>query len=884
MVGRRGHFESHGRCRSRHNPLHVTLTPGARLGPYEIQSLLGAGGMGEVHKARDTRLERDVAVKVLSAAAIDPDRLRRFEQEARATAALNHPNILAIFDVGTHDGVSYVVSELLDGETLRDRLKPGPLPLRKAIDFATQIARGLAAAHEKGIVHRDLKPENIFVSPDGRVKILDFGLAKLTARNAADGHTVAPTIDRGTTPGMVLGTIGYMSPEQVRGLETDSRADIFSFGTILYEMLTGRRAFKGDTEADTMTAILTAEPPEIADPARALPPTLDRVVRRCLEKSPVERFQSARDLAFDLEGMSTTSHAGGSVAAVGPAAASPRRWSAGVMAAALALGLTLGGVATWLASARSKATSAPVTFQQLTFRRGTIRSARFTPDGDTVVYSSAWEGKPQEVYSTRIGAVGERPLGIQGEVLAISKSGEMALLLNVRVLSNWMQTGTLARAPLGGGAPREVLRDIGDAEWSPDGQQLVVTRFLPAQRHWRLEYPVGAVIYETDMWIERPRLSRDGSKILLLEHPINGDSRGKAIVVTLKGERTVLTPEYPSIGGISWSPAGDEAWFTASVAGNRNDLLAVRPGGSVRQVSPAPASVTIEDVRSDGRLLLQTASTKARMLVKTPGDAAERDLSWFDYPLLRDISADGSTILFDEEGEGGGPNYSVFVRKTDGTPAVRIGEGYALRLSPDLQSALTGEPSATNAFTITPVGPGDPRKFTIPLQSVNFGRWFPDGKRLVFLGSEPGHGRRSYEYTIASDKLRPITPEGVTGALVSPDGRSLVVTTTDGKRKVWPLDGGEPRELAGLLAQDGVAAWSADSRSLWVSAPVEGRGRDLARLDLATGRRERLLTFGPSDPAGVRGVGPPQVSADGRTYAYRYSQLLSDLFLANGLK
>src|SRR5262245_10218113 len=280
----------------------MLLSAGMKLGPYEIVAPVGAGGMGEVYRARDPRIGRDVAVKVLPAAfSKDPERLRRFEQEARSAGVLNHPNILAIYDVGMHDGAPYVVSELLAGENLRDRLKVGAVPPRKAIELAIQVAQGLAAAHEHGIVHRDLKPENLFLTRDGRVKILDFGLAKLTTvdRNAGAGPS-APTMGTDTGPGTVWGTVGYMSPEQVRGQAVDHRADLFAFGAILYEMLSGKRAFQGASPADTMSAILKEDPPELTRSAEGIPPALERLVFHCLEKGPGERFQSARDLAFDL--------------------------------------------------------------------------------------------------------------------------------------------------------------------------------------------------------------------------------------------------------------------------------------------------------------------------------------------------------------------------------------------------------------------------------------------------------------------------------------------------------------------------------------------------------------------------------------------------------
>src|ERR1700683_5104990 len=301
----------------------MALSAGIKLGPYEIQTLIGAGGMGEVYRAHDARLDRTVAIKVLPISySADRDRLQRFAQEARSAAALNHPNILSIFDIGDNRGAPYVVSELLEGETLRDCLKHGPLSLRKSIEYALQVARGLAAAHEKGIVHRDLKPENLFITDDGRVKILDFGLAKLThppelVREGGD----APTIQVATEPGVVMGTVGYMSPEQVRGKDTDARSDIFSFGAILYEMISGKRAFHGETPADTMSAIIKDEPPELADLRLNVPPALERIVRHCLEKNPAQRFHSISDVAFGLEvltGISSTTTSGAQRVAPAP--------------------------------------------------------------------------------------------------------------------------------------------------------------------------------------------------------------------------------------------------------------------------------------------------------------------------------------------------------------------------------------------------------------------------------------------------------------------------------------------------------------------------------------------------------------------------------------
>src|ERR1700757_2969255 len=292
----------------------MELSAGTKLGPYEIVEPLGAGGMAEVYRAKDTRLGREVAIKLLPESfAKDADRLWRFEQEARAVAALDHPNILAIHDVAENNGAPFLVSEFLEGNSLRQELNRSALPMRRAVDYGTQIAQGLAAAHDKGIIHRDLKPENIFVTQDGRLKILDFGLAKLSKlESAADEDATLEAATKEASPGLILGTVGYMSPEQVKGEAADARSDIFALGTILYEMLTGSRAFQRNTSAETMTAILKEDPPEMSTPSRSVVPALERIVRRCLEKKPLQRFQSARDLAFGLEafsGVSSTSTA-----------------------------------------------------------------------------------------------------------------------------------------------------------------------------------------------------------------------------------------------------------------------------------------------------------------------------------------------------------------------------------------------------------------------------------------------------------------------------------------------------------------------------------------------------------------------------------------------
>src|SRR5246127_941050 len=407
----------------------MPLDSGTRLGPYEIQSPLGAGGMGEVYRARDTRLDRIVAIKVLPASfATDPDRLQRFEREARTVAALSHPNILAVHDIGTHDGAPYMVTELLEGETLRARLQGGVVSARKAVDIAIHVAHGLAAAYDKGVIHRDLKPENIFLTKDGLVKILDFGLAK-TQRSGAEPNSSVLTLTSAdlslTEAGQVLGTAGYMSPEQVRGMAVDHRSDIFVFGSILFEMLSGQRAFRRDTAAETMTAILKEDLPELTEMNRSFSPALERIVRHCLEKNPDQRFQSARDLAFDLESLSPGSSSSVGTVAKPTAVQRVRRFQPLITLLLLAVAAGSG----YLVGHKGKASS-EVTYHQLTFRKGTVLSARFAPDNRTVIYSAAWSGKDPELFSTRQDSIESRPVGLgQVDLLGLSSKGEIAISL-----------------------------------------------------------------------------------------------------------------------------------------------------------------------------------------------------------------------------------------------------------------------------------------------------------------------------------------------------------------------------------------------------------------------------------------------------------------------
>ncbi|HMA53064.1 MAG TPA: serine/threonine-protein kinase, partial [Acidobacteriota bacterium] len=527
------------------------LAAGTRLGPYEILAPLGAGGMGEVYRARDTKLGRHVAVKVLPAdLTTNPDALSRFEREAHAVAQLSHPNILAIHDFGQQGETAYAVMELLEGETLRAGLENGALPVRKAVDLAAQIAEGLAAAHEKGIVHRDLKPENIFVTHEGRVKLLDFGLAKTSGRSVVqESRTLS--MERHTGPGTVMGTVGYMSPEQVRGEPADHRSDIFSFGAVLYEMLAGRRAFQHDTAAETMTAILKEDPPEIPTTGTASSPALMRVVRHCLEKKPGERFQSARDIAFALQALSESAIASGPSVAVKRRARWP--WLA-VLVVAAGLGI-VASVSYRKGEEAERRSAAGISFRQMSFSPEAVFQAAFAPDGETVICSMALEGIVPEMFVIRPEFPEPRPLGLPGtHLLSISSKGELAVLTNARYIAHRLFVGTLARVSLGSTAPREIHEEVRQADWSPDGSELAIIRMAGGKD--RLEFPIGKVLYETAGYLSDLRVSRRGDRVALFEHPRRWDDRGTVITVDRAGKRTVLTGDYWGEEGLSWSASG----------------------------------------------------------------------------------------------------------------------------------------------------------------------------------------------------------------------------------------------------------------------------------------------------------------------------------------
>jgi len=863
----------------------MTLAAGTKIGPYEIVTPLGAGGMGEVYRAKDSRLGRDVAIKVLPVSmARDAERLRRFETEARAVAALNHPNILSVHDIGTYEGVPYLVSECLEGHSLRQELSSGALPLRRAVEYGMQIAQGLASAHDSGIVHRDLKPENIFITRDGRVKILDFGLAKLARPElpSDEGATMDAEV---TSAGVVLGTVGYMSPEQVRGESADARSDIFGLGTVLYEMLSGNRAFHRDTSAETMTAILKEEPAELSALSKPVSPAMERIVRRCLEKKSLQRFQSARDLAFNLEGVSGIS----SPSATGVAASPSKSGSRIVPVLAGVLLLILVAAASWILARRSANVPLP-SYHQLTFDRGLVYSARFAADGRSIYYGASWNGQPLQLYSTTPGSPESRPLSLVNSTLWAVSSSEMAVSVGCMDRYLGLCQGTLALVPLAGGTPREIAKDALGADWTADGSEMAVIREVSGK--YRIEFPRGKVISESDRTPAYVRISPRGDAVAFAEfYNVDGDA-GWVVAVDRNGKEKLRRGPFISIEGVAWSPSGDEVWAAATTTeGWADAVLGFGPNKEDRVVLRLPGITRLHDVSRDGQLLISKESWRSGLQFRGQGDAKERDLAWLDYPALHDLSSDGKEIAFDDWGSAAGATGLGYLRKTDGSPAVKLGTWGQAVFSPDGSRVLAFDQSGLGSvkFDILPTGVGEPQSLSPNhMQQATSLGWMPNGKAIYFAGAD-GQGWRMYLQDDGGGSPRAVTPlisvkrNHSESHLVSPDGKFIFARDVNERGKLYPLAGGEPRSIPGWMPEDMWVNWAADGQSAYIYDDDKTSAR-LYRLDLSSGKRAQLWTLAPSDADGVTAVLNVRMTADGKTYAYSYNRELSDLFVVAGVK
>jgi serine/threonine protein kinase len=861
----------------------MALAAGIRLGPYEVAAPIGAGGMGEVYRGRDTRLQRDVAIKVLPAAfASEPDRRARFEREAQTVATLSHPNIVSIFDTGIHDGQLFVVMELLEGETLRERLTHGPLPVRKAIEYGAQIARGLAAAHAKGLIHRDLKPENVFLLADGQVKILDFGLARQSA--GPDGSGASETIAAMTDPGTVMGTVGYMAPEQVRGGAVDARTDLFAFGAVLYEMLTGQRAFLRETPAETMTAILREDPPDLSASRAELSPALERIVRHCLEKNPAERFQTARDVAFALEAFSGTNISSSAVTALSPPRQSNLMRAAAMAGVFLAIGIAAGvGLKSWLSPAVK---SPDITFNTRTFDPQWITNSRFAPDGETIVFSAAPSGNLPELFVIRQGASVPQRLGKpHTHLLSVSKTGELAVLTDVTFISHRLFAGTLTRMTIDGAA-RPWMEKVREADWSPDGSTIAIVR-VASETKDQLEYPAGHVLYEPHGYLSDLRVSPDGSRVAFFEHPGHYDDRGWVKVADRGGKITTLTGEYWGLEGLAWSPEGRMVLFSAAGpnGGGYTPRIVNADGNPVdRPAFPSASTTLVMDVAVDGKLLVALSEDRLSMRALLPGETTEREFPWLDLPVALDLSADGKWLFFSDQAQSAGLNYAVGLYKTDGSPAVRLGEGNAIALSPDAKWAIGGILSPPPRFFVMyPTGAGQPVRLDFaPVQIVGNVRFFTDGK-IFFCGTEPNHARRCYRKDAPGSAPVPITPENVIEGRPSLDGRTVLTVMPGGKWQIVDVADGSARPVPGDHSNDFVMGWGRGSRSVFVRGSTAVPAR-IERLDLATGARTFVRELMPPDRSGVTEIlQSGAMINDGQAYCYSYSRQVTKAVIVTGV-
>lgn len=849
----------------------MNLSPGTRFGPYEIIELIGAGGMGEVYKARDSRLRRDVAIKLLPESfSADESRVARFRIEAQSASALNHPNILTVYDIGANGTSPYIVEELLEGESLSSRLRAGKLSVARSVDFARQIAAGLAAAHAKGIVHRDIKPDNIFIMKDGRVKILDFGLARMTRAGISTDEL---TITAGTDEGTLTGTVPYMSPEQVRSKPVDHRADIFSFGCVFYEMLSGHQPFRGDTPTDTMAAILKEDPPDVSTIDGPLPPALERIVRHCLEKDPDARFQSANDIVFALDTLTQSSLARPPSTTKPPSQG--RVWPKWLALGMLGIGLAAGIFIGYRASKQPEKA-----FHRLTFRLGRIQEARFTPDGNGVVYSAQWEDEPSELYTARFDSPGSRALGSPGtELLAISPSGELAIKQRPEMgASTFYSEGVLARVPLSGGAPRPMEGHITFADWPPDGKDLAVVR--QTDQGQQLEYPIGRILYRTSGAISSPRISPSGDRIAFIEHRLASDDGGMIAVVDRAGHSRTVTGYYDSTGGIAWPSSGKEIWFSAAKEGARCDLWAVTLAGRLRLVYRGPTRIVLYDISRDGRVLATNEDDRSSLWFQRATDPHPRELSWLDWSVLSDLTRDGKMVAFSESGEGAGGGPISYVRSTDGAPALMVSQGLYPTFSPDGQYVTV---VGTSSIDIFPLGPGESKHISLPGFTIRIAGIFPDGKRIWFNGAESSHASRFYLTNVNGAKPIPITPEGVRHASSSMllNDKYLAGTSQAGLR-LYPVDGGQPipidlRRDASFLVSSG-----GDGRTLFLA--TQTTPSKIYRYNVETGKNELVMEVAPVDRAGVLGGMTVAITPDGKSYAYSYPRELSELQWIEGLK
>jgi serine/threonine protein kinase len=854
--------------------------PSARLAAaladrYRIERELGAGGMATVYLAHDVRHGRNVALKVLRPEPAAVIGAERFLSEIKTTANLQHPHILPLFDSGAADSFLFYVMPFIEGESLRDRLtREKQLPIGDAVRIATEVAGALDYAHRHNVIHRDIKPENILLH-DGRALVADFGIA--LAASKAGGTRMTGT-------GMSLGTPHYMSPEQAMGeREITARSDVYALGCVTYEMLVGEPPFTGPNAQAIVAKVMTAEPASPSAQRKTVPPGVEEAVLTALEKLPADRFASAAQFAEALTrpdaarliSRRVVRDAGGSAR---PWLRDWRSWaSLGVASAAIvsaAVLLSRGG------GGRNGLDS--VAFIQKSFVPQAIFKARFAPDGQTIVYSAALEGNRPRLYVTRPDVPAPAPLGPPDtHLLAISSRGDVAVLVGARYIAHQLFSGTLAQMPLGSGAPRELITEVREADWSPDGSALAIIHVVGGKD--RLEYPVGQVLYESPGYLSDLRVSPRGDAIALFEHPRRWDDRGALIVMDRSGRRTTLSEGYDALEGLAWSPDARAVFFSGSTHGEYRQVRSADLHGRARLVLPSPGNLTMQDVARSGRWLVTNDVEQDRMHVRAPGERADRDLTWLDRSQGPLLSADGRLVVFTSAAVDAGNNYATMLRGTDGSPPIRLGEGGALDVSSDGRWVLSMI-QAPQQLMLYPAGPGQARRLDHgEFEAFSAARFFSDGRRLLVCGNEPGQAPRCYARPLGDGPLRPVTEAGTDDGFVSPDGREVVARLTSGGYRVYSVDGGAPRTIPSLTAGDQVVGWSRDGSALRVQTRSLIPMR-VEHLDVATGRRSPLVASAPADRAGLLSIGRVSVALDPQVYAYGTRVYVSQLFTVEGMR
>ncbi len=881
----------------------MPLSPGSRLGPYEIVAPLGAGGMGEVYRARDTRLGREVAVKVLPQhLSANPELRARFEREAKTISALNHPHICTLFDVGREGETDFLVMELMEGEPLSARLARGALPLNETLRVGAQIAEALDRAHRAGVVHRDLKPGNIMLTKAG-AKLMDFGLARATDSTgpaSASGVTMAaltqtaPGASPLTAEGALVGTFQYMAPEQLEGGDADARSDLWALGCVLYEMASGTRAFDGKSQASLITAIMGREPAPISQVAPLTPPALERIVEACLAKDPADRVQSAHDVRLQLQWLA----GGGSQSGVVPPAVTvapvaPARARRAKFVAALAGVLLVGALAGYFARDRTAPTSvgsADVTYKALTFEDGFVFGARFAPDGRTIVYSADWDDHPRDVYVTSLDSPDYRPLGLMGaDLLAVSRSGELAILDHSTLPTSnaWGRVGTLARASLTGGAARAELENVRYADIAADGTTAVVrlTRGLAT-----LEYPPGNLLASCPnagtaisqvAGIFNPRISPDGKHVGFFER--RGADSLFVRVVDREGKTVARSPLIADWWGIAWSPRGDLWYGSNDVAGAQTILNSLDLRGHRRILYRSPGSLTLHDISPAGDVLATIEHTPTHVEVLSAGESTPVNRSWRGAGDLS-AASDRRQLLLSQFGESGGEKGAVYFWDAAAREPVKIADGRGVALSFDGRQALVVSVTSPIQASIVSTGAGQPRTLNLgAIAKLSWGGWRPDGS-IVLDVVRPG--LRSAVYVLSADgrTLAESLPAGMAlrgGNLISPDGARIVAVDVDGRPMLCTFGSKSGVPLPGAQVTDEVAAWAPDGRSVFVYGHQSTPAR-IERLDIITGARSPWKQITPLEPA-VTGLQKVIVLPDG-SVTYGYSRYQSELFLIRGLK